>query len=76
MLIWPYQFLFLQSKVTTPFSSGIHWIPGQGGRKTIESLKKLTVRWFLADGRVKQMGARMASDSLSSEGEMDEVAEE
>lgn len=22
-----YQFLFLQSKVTTPFSSGIHWIP-------------------------------------------------
>lgn len=23
-----YQFLFLQSKVTTPCSSGVHWIPG------------------------------------------------
>lgn len=27
-ILFTYQFLFLQSKLTTPCSSGVHWIPG------------------------------------------------
>lgn len=65
---WPHQFLFLESKVTTPLSSGIHWIPG--GRE--QDTERSTESRRSADWLVNKWMHGWIVTGLSNEAEMDD----